>query len=166
MPKENSHRYTVYRIENSENDMVYVGVTRTSLRDRMYKHRSAALKGRCGFIAEAMADIGIDKFTISPIISNISSADMANDIEEMITDEYKRLCRSYNLYSGRRLNYSGKRKIGAANSTMVINVGTGDVYESITSAAKSINVPIPTLSRAISNGHMCCGFYWRKLKDA
>ena len=59
---------TVYIIRNSENDKVYIGSTTQPLHKRMNEHRSRAINGKRYVFYDEMRRIGVDKFTIEPML--------------------------------------------------------------------------------------------------
>ena len=59
---------TVYIIRNSENDKVYIGSTTQKLNRRLNEHRSRAMNGKRYDLYEEMRRVGIEKFTIEPIL--------------------------------------------------------------------------------------------------
>lgn len=59
---------TVYIIRNSENDKVYIGSTTQPLNVRMREHRSRARQGKRYDLYDEMRRVGIDKFSIEPLL--------------------------------------------------------------------------------------------------
>ena len=68
---------TVYIITNTENEKVYIGSTTQSLATRFREHKSRANKGVKRYLVyDEMRRIGFDKFSISPLIENVSKEDL------------------------------------------------------------------------------------------
>ena len=60
----------IYLIQGPSPGLEYVGVTATSIRERLYRHRSRALRdGRSSKLYSAMREHGIDNFHIQTLES-------------------------------------------------------------------------------------------------
>lgn len=88
----------VYKITNTINDRVYIGITSCSLQKRWREHKCAANKESRKPLYRAMRAYGIDKFSIEQIYVASSEEDM-RAAEIRYIAEYKSHCneRGYNL---------------------------------------------------------------------
>lgn len=88
----------VYKITNTVNDRVYIGITSGSLQKRWREHRCAANKLSDKPLYRAMRSHGIEKFLIEEIYAASSKEDMRKAEIKYIA-EYKSHCkeRGYNL---------------------------------------------------------------------
>lgn len=88
----------VYKITNTVNDRVYIGITSCSLQKRWREHKCAANKKSNKPLYRAMRAYGIDKFSIEQIYVASSEEDMRS-AEIRYIAEYKSHCneRGYNL---------------------------------------------------------------------
>jgi group I intron endonuclease len=104
----------IYKIVNSENDIIYIGSTTQTLAGRMYGHRCNAktLTKSCG-IYKAIREIGIERFKIV-IIENYSceSLDELQAREYQIMKECKKAdVELYNLMTEKGHDESTREKI-------------------------------------------------------
>lgn len=108
----------IYKIVNSENDMMYVGsTTKQYLSNRMAGHRTdAKRRGKWGALYKAMNEIGADKFKIS-LIENYP----CDSLEELEAREYKimkkyksRKIELYNLVTEEGHSVESKAKMSKA----------------------------------------------------
>lgn len=81
----------IYRIVNSENDLVYIGSTKTSLRERMWHHKwEARNKVRKSKFYHFMDEIGPDLFTMVLIEEmDVFTRTELLQIEEYYINEFK-----------------------------------------------------------------------------
>lgn len=76
----------VYKITNTENDRVYVGLTTGSLSKRWREHKSAAKTGSDKPLYRAMQKYGFDKFAIE-VVHVAASAEEMREVELKMIDE-------------------------------------------------------------------------------
>lgn len=86
----------VYKLVNSENDKVYIGITYRSLKTRFKQHLSDAQQGYKRPICEAIRDLGSDKFKIELICE---TEDLENKEIELIA-QYNSFNKGYNATLG------------------------------------------------------------------
>lgn len=92
----------IYLITNSVNDKVYVGQTERTLARRFSNEKTAAQEGSMSILAQAMRDIGVDKFSIE-LIEEVP-ADQANEAENNWIKYYDSINSGYNaIYNGQSL---------------------------------------------------------------
>jgi len=92
--------YTIYKITNTINNKIYVGLTRQSIQKRLKQHlwddrnNSAIHKG--------IVKYGIENFTIEPILDGISSVEEAGAWEVFLIDSFDSTNKNigYNISKG------------------------------------------------------------------
>lgn len=82
---------TVYIIKNTETDKVYIGSTTQPLSKRMVEHRSRARRGSKAYaIYDEMRRVGIDKFSIYPLVENVPEEELhRTELEAIKSFPYK-----------------------------------------------------------------------------
>lgn len=146
----------IYKITNKIDGKVYIGKTKKSLQTRWKQHCYNAFDGKSwtkGKLQYAIQELGADAFTVEQI-DIAASNDEANAKEMHWIKHYNSIENGYNTSPG------GKN---GANYTKVMNVETGEVFNSMTEAAEAYGVSHYAIPQAVKYGWKCCGFHWKKL---
>ena len=154
---------TIYKITNTENDKVYIGQTTRSLDERIRGYRNDVRFSKSKRpIVKAMREIGIEKFTFTPIYETESKRDL-DDKEKEYIEKYDSTNpdRGYNIELGGnsvgKHAESTKKKISEAqlgfknhmycktgydshSSKEVIDLSTLKTYGSASIAAEELNL--------------------------
>ncbi len=97
MPK---HIYIVYKITNTINDKIYIGITSANrLEKRWWAHQNCINK-ESRPLYNAMAKYGIDQFIITPICSTITREYLSELEKELIQEHNTMSPNGYNLTTG------------------------------------------------------------------
>ena len=102
MPKD---IYTVYKITNTINDKVYIGIT-SRLHKRWWGHKKNAINKLNRPLYNAMAKYGIDQFTITPICSTLTREDLGIIEQQLIKEHNSIVPNGYNLTTGGEMAYT------------------------------------------------------------
>ena len=137
----------VYKITNTINDKVYIGIT-DNLERRWHDHKKDA-KGKLNRpLYNAMNKYGIDQFTITPICSTLTREDLGTIEQDLIKEHNTMTPNGYNLTSGGERAWAfseeTKQKISDTKKCM-IGTFTGQTHTEETrqkiSEAKKGNTP-------------------------
>ena len=91
--------YIVYKISNTENDKIYIGVTSQRVEVRFKQHQYAAKRGIRTKFYDAMRDVGCDKFRIETLKSDVPKDEIL--VEEFIAiGSYDSFNSGYNMNPG------------------------------------------------------------------
>jgi predicted GIY-YIG superfamily endonuclease len=106
----------IYKLVNSENEIIYIGSTTVTLAQRMRGHRSSAKTSSRGILYNAMREIGIEKFRII-FIENFP-CDTVSELEsreyEIMNDYKKDEIELYNLTTEKgKIHESTREKMRA-----------------------------------------------------
>jgi len=89
--------WKIYIIQNTQNNKVYIGQTKLSLKQRFNTHKNKAkYKGGCRHLYNAIKKYGINIFYIN-IIAETSSPKLANYLEDNYIEEYDSVNFGYNI---------------------------------------------------------------------
>ena len=132
--------YTIYKITNLANGMMYIGQTRQKLYMRFSQHIYNAGNSefrRCTLVTEAIKEYGRDKFTITPI-DHAHTREEADNKEVFWIEHYKSTKDEfgYNILEG-------GHKAESINKKRVVCLETKEVFESVTDVAENV---LPTLA--------------------
>lgn len=116
----------IYMITNVINNKMYIGQTKNTLKYRFQQH--CASTSYCKKLCKAIQKYGKENFTIKQI-DLANSRKEANEKERYWIKFYKTQIEGYNLTEGGYDAISTRRK-------RVICLNTGEIFESITAAAK------------------------------
>ena len=97
--------YKVYKITNSVNDKVYIGITE-NLRTRWNIHKSHVRNKLNRPLYNAMNKYGIDKFKITTICSTKTREDMGIIEQQLIKEHNTMAPNGYNLTTGGEMAYT------------------------------------------------------------
>ena len=97
---------SVYKITNSVNGKVYIGLTTSYVSDRWYQHKRAVSQGCNSALYSAIRKYGIDKFSIETIAAPIDVRHLP-ELETLLIKQYG----SYGL-AGYNMSYGGENGIG------------------------------------------------------
>ncbi|MDP1686476.1 GIY-YIG nuclease family protein [Hydrogenophaga sp.] len=124
-PVPDSEGFKLYVVTNTVNGKQYVGLTMTSLGQRLKQHFAAAKRGRKSAFSNALRKYGVDAFTISLIRSDAQSyaALQQQEVEEIERRDCIR--NGYNTAKG--------GAIGTSKETMI----AGKVFPSFAAAAEA-----------------------------
>lgn len=145
--------YKIYKITNSINGKVYIGKTIRGIKRRWKEHCYAA-KGQLMHykLHDAILKYGPDKFTIECI-------DEAKTDEEACEKEIYWIKQYNSLWPA---GYNGSK--GGKNSGHMVcvkNATTGEVFESITEAAKVYERTDQAIRQALDKPNKtCAGHHW------
>jgi predicted GIY-YIG superfamily endonuclease len=144
----------IYKVTNRINGMVYIGQTRTSLEKRWSSHRSAVnSRFSCFKLQKAIKEYGAENFTIEQI-DCAATKDEANSKEMYWIKHYNSVENGYNTSPGGR---------NGGSYIKVMNVETGEVFNSMVEAGKAYGVSCNSIRQAVKNPTwVCCGYHWRK----
>jgi group I intron endonuclease len=143
----------IYKVTNNVNGMIYIGKTKRPLITRWKQHCSDAKKPMKRFrLHEDIINFGKDNFTIEKI-------DEATTDEEACEKE-KYWIKQYKCIYPNGYNVSRGGKDGG-HLKKVMNVTTGEVFETMTDAVKKYNRQIRALEQALDKPHRtCAGCHW------
>lgn len=94
----------IYKITNLLNGKVYIGQTRTPLRQRMYKHYSRAKSNEATGIDKAMGKYGKENFQVE--ILEFCDDDVLDEKERYYIKEFDSYDKGYNLTLGGQDNHN------------------------------------------------------------
>ena len=144
----------IYKVTNTVNGMVYIGQTKRDIAHRWKQHCVAARGERehCKFkLQDAINEFGAECFTVEQI-DVAATEEEANKKEMYWIAHYDATNNGYNTSIG------GKN---GANRKRVMNVETGEVFESAVAACKAIGASHSALHFVIDNPKLRCkGFHW------
>lgn len=148
--------YKIYKITNTQNGMVYIGKTSGSIAARWKKHCYAAVDKKRNYLKfklqYAILEHGVASFTVEQIDS-ASSKDEANEKEMFWIQHYNSIRKGYNTSPGGRNGGHYKK---------VMNIETGQVFNSMVDAAKEYGVAVTSVWQAVRNPTWkCCGYHWK-----
>lgn len=144
----------IYKVTNTVNGMVYIGKTKNSVESRWKQHCYQA-KGKynhCKFkLQDAINEFGAEHFTVEQI-DVAATNEEANKKEMYWIAHYDSINNGYNTSIGGR---------NGANRKRVMNVETGEVFDSVVAACKAVGVSHSALHFVIDNPKLRCrGFHW------
>ena len=117
--------YTLYAIENSINDKIYIGITTSSVTNRFYLHKKAAAKAEStSKLYNAMRKLGIENFSIRIVRQD------AKSVEELLRQETDFIQEMDTIKNGYNTSLGGT--IGTGNEIFV----DGKVFYSQAQAAE------------------------------
>lgn len=143
----------VYKITNNTNGKIYIGKTKRTLKLRWQQHCYDAKKPlRCYRLHEDISKFGSDNFTIEQIDEALTDED-ANEKEMYWIKFYDcRFPNGYNVSKGGNNGGSEKR---------VMNTTTGEMFYTMSEAAKKYNRRIQAIRQALDKPHRtCAGCHW------
>lgn len=92
--------YTIYKIENTVNDKIYIGYTKRDLRSRFAEHVRSANRINCKTkIGRAIRKHGAEHFTISSIVTT-DDRTICNKLEDDYILEFDSISSGYNIARG------------------------------------------------------------------
>jgi len=96
--------YSIYKIKNTVNNKLYIGLTINSINKRFYSHKRTAAEGRGYYLHNAIRKYGENNFTIELLHDNIDSKIEARSIEKYYISFFNTFKgRGYNLTPGGEL---------------------------------------------------------------
>lgn len=145
----------IYKVTNTVNGMVYIGQTKRDVAHRWKQHCYDAKytediyhKGK---LQKAINEFGAENFTVEQI-------DVAASKEEANKKEMYWIAHYDSTNNGYNTSIGGKN---GANRKKVMNVETGEVYDSTLAACKAIGVSHSALYFVVDKPHLRCkGFHW------
>ena len=164
------YRGYIYCITNNVNSKVYIGQTKTSVKERYAKHlRCVRSSNGCNYLLYlAMRKYGISNFSVETIECIFS--DSKEDLQRQLDDrEIFYIRERGSLKPGGYNMTSGGNSPPFSSQIPVIKLSEDGValalYESIADAARQNNISTNTIRHALSSAsHFSSGFYWR-VKD-
>lgn len=144
--------YKIYLIENRVNGMKYVGQTKRSVKARLGQHvRDSRRELFTHSLQQAIKEHGKDNFSIR--IIDVADSKTGADIKENYwIKELGTMNNGYNRSSGVGYSGCGRR---------IMNCETGEIFESIVSAAKKYGFSNGLIRFVINNPDRTArGFHW------
>lgn len=161
----------IYCITNLVNSKVYIGQTRTSIKERYARHVGCARNGNGNstLLYLAMRKYGEENFSVSVVES--VCADSQDDLHQLLNEReiyYIKEKRSFKP-NGYNMTIGGDNPPVHDNITILKLSENGDVlseYESISKASRDNNIGKSTVRHAIkSESHYSSGYYWYTKDD-
>lgn len=151
MKKENN--YIIYKVENTENNQVYIGATTSSVHNRKLDHTGKANRGENGKFYEAISTYSADAFSWQQVDTASSTDELAQKEKEYI---YK--------YNSKEKGYNSDEGGGFKKTVYQYDVIDGKLvneYSCLTDAGNAVNATKQCISRAcLSVNNIYNGFYW------
>lgn len=146
----------IYKITNKINGKMYVGQTKKSLEARWKQHQKDSNSHFfCYKFQKAIREFGAENFTVEQI-DCAANKEEANAKEVFWINFYNAVEEGYNTSPG------GK---SGGNYKKVMNVETGQVFDSQKEAAKHYGVNCEAIRQAIDKPHRkSAGHHWITLK--
>ena len=120
-----AYNYTAYKITNSSNKKVYIGITTRKLDQRWSQHLSYAKNNRGYRLHKAMRKIGIKKFMMKELYKT-------SDWEKINSFERKMIKKHNSIHNGYNTNFGGSFGSGFGNPITI----NGKKFISLASAAR------------------------------
>ncbi|MFD0762725.1 NUMOD1 domain-containing DNA-binding protein [Lutibacter aestuarii] len=147
------NNYIIYKAQNLENGLVYIGATTNSVAQRKLDHLERANRGESGKFQEAISTYGVDAFEWEQI-DTASSTDELAQKEKQYIDEFKAKEEGYNSDEGG----------GFKKTVYQYNLVDGylkNTYSCLTDAANAVNANKQCISRTcLSVNKIFRGYYW------
>lgn len=143
----------IYKVTNVHTGNIYIGTTTKNISKRKKDHEQKANIGKGSYFQEAIGTYGPDAFEWEQI-------DTANDINELAEKEKQYILKYNSLENGYNQDSGGgfQKNVYQYNSTDGTLVA---VYESLQSAASSVNASRTSISNTcLGQNKTCKGFYW------
>lgn len=143
----------VYKVKNSNNGKIYIGVTTKTVEDRKQDHEQKAQKGIRSYFQEAIATYGPEAFTWEQI-------DTANDTNELADKERQYILKYNSLEKGYNSDSGGgfKKMVYQYSKHEKRLVKT---HNSLREAADEVNATSTSISNACLGYNLSCkGFCW------
>lgn len=96
-------QWTIYKISNTINDKVYIGLTKLDIQVRLCRHFNRAVsksKEPKTHLFRAILKYGKEAFYIEPIVSYISTKEEACELEKLYIEKYNSYYKGYNSTFG------------------------------------------------------------------
>ena len=155
--KEEGQAMKIYKVTNNINGMIYIGKTKRDIAKRWKQHCIDAKKPLMRFkLQEAILEYGADNFTIE-CIDEAQTDQEACEKEIFWIEHYQCIFpKGYNVSKGGN---------NGGNYVRIKNETTGEVFESITEAARKYNKAIQAINQALDKPHRTsAGCKWVTLK--
>ena len=171
----------IYKVTNNVNGKIYIGQTIRTIDERISEHQ----RKKNSLIGKAIKRYGIESFTIESI-ETVTTIEMLNNREIYWIKHFK--CMIPNGYNqceggnntigyvhreeskqkmseqrkGRTLSEEWKRKIGESCQKKVVNLDTGEIFDSVKSASQKYNLKDTHISRVCKGKRKTTGgFRWQ-----
>lgn len=153
MKRKEDNNYILYKAENIENGLTYIGATTYSVEQRKLDHVERAIRGEANKFHKAIGTYGADAFEWEQIDTASSTDELAIKEKQYII-EYKAKDEGYNSDSG-----GGFKKTVYKYS--LLDGSLQFAYNCLEDAANSIGSTKQHISRAcLSINNTYCGHYW------
>lgn len=151
--KKASNNYILYKAENNENGLTYIGATTYSVEQRKLDHIERANRGEENKFHKAISTYGADAFSWEQI-------DTASSIDELACKE-----QSYVLkFNSKEEGYNGDIGGGFKKSVYQYSIINGmliNTFNSLKNAGNVVNATKQDISRACLNvNNVFGGYYW------
>ncbi|QLG47242.1 GIY-YIG nuclease family protein [Costertonia aggregata] len=145
--------FKIYKAENLENGLVYIGATTKEIEERMYDHIYKSKTCTGSYFQEAIGICGPDTFSWEQI-------DTANDINELANKEKDYIIKYNSFYNGYNSDSGG----GIQKTVYQYSMGEGlliNQYDCLESAGNAVNVSKKSIANVcLGYNKTCKGFYW------
>lgn len=149
MQKDN---YIIYKAVNTENNMVYIGATTSSINQRKLDHTKKANRGEEGKFYDAISTYNAEAFIFTQI-------DTASSIDELAQKEKQYILE----YNAKESGYNSDEGGGFKKTVYQYNLDGSLInsYCCLKDAGNSVNAMKQDISRAsLSVNKLFKGFYW------
>ncbi|QCX40134.1 endonuclease [Aureibaculum algae] len=143
----------IYKVENTQNGLVYIGATTKDVQTRKLDHLSKVNSGKMVKFQEAIGTYGPEAFSWKQI-------DTANSNDELAQKEKNYIFK----YDSKKNGYNSDEGGGLKKTVYKYNLEDGSListYECLEKAGKSIDATKQNISRAcLSVNNTYKGYYW------
>jgi len=148
-----NNKHIIYKVQNDENGMVYIGATTNSIHQRKLDHVERANRGETSIFHEAIKTYGAGAFTWEQVDTVLSTDELARK-EKIYIAQYNSKEFGYNMDSGG----------GFKKSVYQYNLDDGSLvatFDCLQDAGNVINATKQSISSAcLSVNQMYKGYYW------
>ena len=153
MMKKENNNYIIYKAQNTDNGMTYIGATTYSVKQRKLDHVERANRGEENKFHVAISTYGADAFHWEQI-------DTASSIDELASKE-----KSYVVeYNSKEKGYNGDVGGGFKKSVYQYSITDGmliNTFDSLKNAGNVVNATKQDVSRAcLSVNNVFRGYFW------
>lgn len=179
----------IYKITNKINSKIYIGQTIRSVESRWKSHCSVS--SECVYLSNAIKKYGKDNFEISILMQCVSKEELNENEKNFIKSLGSMFPNGYNLREGgsdgifsdetrdkmskshignksslgyRQTSETKEKKSSLCKTKIPIKCSNGIIYESISHAARSLQIEKKYISDIVNGRKKSCkGFYFEKV---